>query len=198
MRILLTYMALEIGVAFGQGTVDFRNGGISFQYQVDRKVYFPDCTPLVGTSFVAGLYYLPGQDRGTELSDPTSGLLAYAGDAALATFRPLGTTSPGIWINPPEVGNYRVLEGVSVGQIATLQVRVWDITKFASYAEAVGGGSFYTASAPFNYRVPNVGPPPDHWYLNELRAFGCVPEPSTMILLLMAGSGLWFVRRRRS
>ncbi len=192
--LLFLCLAFADRVAVAQGTVDFRNGGVSFRGPpADRKVYFPDCTPLVGTNFVAGLYYLPGRDRGPELDNPTSGLLA----GALATFRSPGTASPGTWVNPTEVGNNRVLEGFDPNQpYATLQVRVWDITEFATYAEAVAGNGFHTASAPFIHAYAAPPLPPDFWYLNELRAFGCVTEPSTVALLLLAASGLWFVRRR--
>jgi len=180
------------------GYVDFRNGGITFRYPADRRVYFPDCTPLVGTNFVAALYYLPGIDRGTELDQPAGGFLAYGDNQlALATFRPLTTSLPGTWMNSVEVGAVRWLEGVSVGQFATLQVRVWDVTQFGTYAEAVEGIGFHAASAPFNFLYPDISPPPDHWYLNELRAFGCVPEPSSYAFWLLGTATLLWVRARR-
>ena len=116
---------------------------------------------------------------------------------------PLTTTSPGYWLNPASLGMspiFRVLEGVSFNQYATLQVRVWDITKYASYAEAFAAGESL-ASAPFNYRVPYEGElGPAVYYMNDLRAFGPAtlstgspcPEPSTWALLTIGAiAWLW-------
>src|SRR5438552_17192254 len=96
------------------------------------------------------------------------------------------TSRPGIWLNDLEVGDNRILDGVGVGQVATLQVRVWDITKYATYLDAFAHGE-YTASAPFLYMVPGAVGSPFAFYVDNLRAFGGLdcPEPSTPMLLAL-------------
>ena len=200
MKRILTLM-LMVGCAvsvLGQGVVDFRNGGVTFRTVADRRVYgfnaATGCGPLVGTNYVAGLFYVAGANA--DLYPPTSGTQA----GALAHFRSPTTSQPGIWLNPVEVGNNRVLDGVEVGQVATLQVRVWDITKYASYLDAYVHGE-YTASAPFLYTVPGPLSRPDAFYMDNLRAFATAscPEPSAPVLLALgAFTWLWLRKKKRN
>ncbi len=179
-----------------QGRVDFRNGGVTFSTVADRRVYgfnaASGCGPLVGTNYVAGLFYVAGANA--DLYPPTSGTQA----GALAHFRSPTTSSPGIWLNPVEVGNNRILDGVDVGQVATLQVRVWDITKYATYLDAFAHGE-YTASAPFLYTVPQPLSFPDAYYMDNLRAFAALssPEPSAPIFLALGAVAWLWLRMRR-
>ncbi len=189
MRAILTLMIILAGLcsALAQGSVIFVNGFAVFPTVADRRVYGPDCAPLVGTNYVAGLFYLPGADQ--DFSGSTAGTQA----GPLATFRPPTTALPGVWLNPITAGNPRVLEGVVPGSTATLQVRVWDITQFSSWDAALHGDGFHLASAPFNYTVPYTGEPIDY-YMDNLRAFGpaSCPEPSVPALLgLGALAWLW-------
>jgi len=173
----------------GQGLVDFRNGGVTFPTVADRKVYAGPNNPLTGVNFVAGLWYLPGADRGSEIFS--------VGNQAGRTFnfRPPTTTLPGTWV----VGSASplfVLNSVAIGDSATLQVRVWDGAKYASFNQAVAGGE-YGMSAPFNYTVPPTGSTPDKYYMDNLRAFGA-PEPSTWALAALGAFGLWWWRRKNA
>ena len=198
MQTILTMLIIVSGVvcAQGQGTVDFRNGGITFRTVADRRVYVgAGCSvPLVGTNYVAGLYYMAGANA--PIDAPTAGTQA----GALAHFRQPTTTRPGIWLNPTDVGNTRILDGVIFGQTATIQIRVWDSSKYSSYADAFAHGAS-GASAPFNYTVPQPGDlSPDAYYMDNLRAFGGFPcpEPSTAALLAVSAiAWLWLRRKGR-
>jgi hypothetical protein len=60
-----------------------------------------------------------------------------------------------------------------------------------------GGGEVGLSSA-FNYTPPLAGSTPDRYYMDNLRAFAVVPEPSTIALSLMgAAASLMFIRRRK-
>ena len=116
----------------------------------------------------------------------------------MAFFRPLTTAVPGVW-NNGAAGNTRTLDGVPVGTFATLQVRVWDIAKYATFAQAFAGGE-YAWSVPFNFRAPDFvhGDPANAAYMEGLRAFplSIIPEPSAFPLGLLAGGALLLWRRR--
>ena len=171
---------------FAQGTVTFQNGQVTFQTVADRRVYCSPVGALVGTNYVAALYYLPGADQ--NITSPTQGTLAYGSNGlALAHFRPPTTTIPGIWSNPQEVGNSRTLVGVTEGQMATLQVRIWDSARFATFAEAAAADA-YAWSTPFNYRVPASGSDASAYLMEGFRAFTCALEPFSPTLVLRKSS----------
>ena len=182
MQAVLCFIVLLLFVPFAraQALVDFRNGGITFRTTANRLVSL--CSErLVGTNYVAALYYLPGGNRGGELG-PDGGFLAYGSNhMAYANFRDRSTSLAGVWINPIGVGVYRFLDFVDPGEIATLQVRVWDSTLYGDFASAVRAGEYY-ASAPFNYLVPFPGAPKEDYYMEELRAnsLPCVPRLSVV------------------
>ena len=185
---LLTLTALT---GWAQGTVDFRNGGITFATAADRFVYKGGIggTKLTGTNYVAGLWF------GTPSPTGTGGNFA----GRTVTFRPTTTSSPGTWVVPNPVAV--TLDGVDVGQTTTLQVRVWDITKFSTFGAAYAGLGEVGWSAPFSYTVPRAGSTPDKYYMEGLRAFiapNCLecPEPSTLLLGGLGVAGLLAVRRR--
>jgi hypothetical protein len=111
--------------------------------------------------------------------------------------RPLITNFPGSW-TPDGVSPIFTFPDVVVGASATLQVRVYDSSKFASYEAALAGAGEIGLSAPFNYTVPAAGSTPDKYYMDNLRAFAVIPEPSTVALGLMGpAASLLFLRRRK-
>ena len=183
-------LALIPGSGWTQGTVDFRNGGITFPTDADRRVYGRN-GPLTGTTFVAGLWYLPGADRGGQMGSATQVGRTFA-------FRPDTTSLKGYWVQPAGVSPIFTFPDVAVGNAATLQVRVWDFAKFNSWEAAVAGGQ-YGDSAPFNYIVPAAGSTPDKYYMDNLRAFysPALPEPSAIVLGLLCGAAGWLFLRRR-
>lgn len=130
--ILTAILGLAVCSAWAQGTVDFRNGGVTFRTVADRNVYTDatHTTLVKGVNWVAQLYY----GSGTVANDS----LLTAVTVAPVAFR--ATTSAGVggvWVTLTPI---RTLENVAVGAAATLQVRVWDITRFASWDAAVAGG----------------------------------------------------------
>jgi hypothetical protein len=90
----LLFLLLNTWAAAGQGLVDFRNGGITFPTTADRKVYPPfvgNGQGLTGVNYVAGLWYLPGADRGAAIATATQVGRSF-------NFRPPTTTVPGAWV----------------------------------------------------------------------------------------------------
>ncbi|HXJ55904.1 MAG TPA: hypothetical protein VNU68_04490 [Verrucomicrobiae bacterium] len=191
--LLFLLLAAVTWNALGQGLVDFRNGGITFPTDADRRVYSFAVgsfgVPLTGVNYVAGLYYLPGADRGGQI-----GLASQAGRTF--TFRPPGTLLPGTWFVPIGVSPMFALDGVAVRGSATLQVRVWDGVKYGSFEQAVASGGEFSMSAPFNYTVPAAGSAPDKYYMDNLRAWAVIPEPSTWTMAALVGATLVVVARR--
>jgi hypothetical protein len=177
--------AMLIGFDFSvqaQGAVDFRNS-VQFVTATDRLVRDVSGTPLVGTNYLAQLYYGANPSSLNPVTD------------APAPFRPATHSSPGTW-----TGGTRILWGFSPGQIVTLQVRVWDGTVAASYEDAAAIGFLATqhgVSNPFEFIPPSITSPASAWYIEEFRGFTLVPEPSVALLGMIGIVGLCFWRRGR-
>lgn len=189
MRKLIALLAVTVvaASALAQGTVDFQNR--NFNTTADRLVRnpLPGGAPLVGTDFVAQLWF------GTQ-GTPADSLTAVA--LAPVRFRAVTTTYPGTWGTPSGAA---VLTGIGIGSTATLQVRVWNMSAYPTYvaAAAAGVGSIYGSSATFDYTVPAAGSPPASYYMENLRTFNVVPEPATLALGALGLAGLLFIRRRK-
>ena len=197
MKTLLSAALISLSAvsSWSQGVVQFQNGQITFATPADRLVYLGAVggTKLTGTNYAAGLWYVPGADNGSQLLSPTGGTQA----GALAFFRPATTSVPGVWANPPSAGNTRTLDGVAVGASATLQVRVWDIAKYGTFAQAFAAGE-YGWSQPFNQRMPDFahGDPATDAYMENFRGMAWpIPEPAALTLGLLAGGALLLWRR---
>jgi hypothetical protein len=71
-RALFLFLVMLIRAGLGQeaeaGAVDFRNGA-PFVTSADRKIYQGPGVPLVGTNFVAALYFVYGPDRDSVILD---------------------------------------------------------------------------------------------------------------------------------
>ena len=188
--IVTAILGLAVVSTWAQGTVDFRNGGITFRTVADRNVYDADGTTLLkGNNWVAQLYYLSGPDRGPDIAT------ALVVTNLAVPFRSTTSTGVGgVWVTLTPI---RILDNVAIGATATLQVRVWDVTKFSTFAAAIAGGGLYGQSAPFNYTVPAPGSPPDAYYMDALRSFHLVPEPSAIALGVLAVGSLLLFRRRK-
>lgn len=194
MKKLVTILSLVMGAysVFAQGTVTFANnvgfttadpsGGTRFVYDVGSALSPTTGVPLKGTNYAAELYY--GANAGS-LSPLASSVFK---------FRPLTTTQPGRWnATTPN----QVLPGYDVGATATLQVRVWDIAKFATYEDAAAGGGITGESLPFQYTVPPGGSAASAYFMEGLQAFALVPEPSAIALGVLGVAGLLLIRRRK-
>jgi hypothetical protein len=187
MRIILALLILSAEFCLqAQGLVQFQNS-ITFDTPADRLVYDTPGVPLVGTNYVVGLWYVPGTGH-SDLANPTVGTQA----GGLGFMRPAGTTLPGTWSNPLSVGNTRVLEGVAPGSFATLQVRIWDIDKYASFAQAFAAGQ-YGWSIPFDFYAP-IGAAGK---MEGLRFCNLCPEPSLVTFGFLGAAAVIFGFRRR-
>jgi len=180
--LLLSIAPLALGV-YAQGVVDFNNNR-AFQTATNesRLIYnYPGGVPLVGTNYVAQLYYGPDA---ASLVPVTS---------APARFRPPTTTAPGTWS-----GGNRTLSAFTAGMTATLQVAVWDSNFGLTFEQARAGGAFWGLTPTFTYTVPAAGSPPAAFYMENLRGFVLIPEPSIIGLGLAGGLAMLLFRRRTS
>jgi hypothetical protein len=164
-----------------QGTVDFNNNRtFATETNVSRLVYdYPSGVPLVGTNYVAQLYY--GVDP-SSLTPVTT---------APARFRAPGTLIPGTW-----VGGTRTLTGFSPGMTATLQVAIWDSSVGPTLDQVRAAGGFWGLSAAFTYTIPAAGSPPTAYYIENFRSFQMIPEPSIIGLGAIGALALFIFRRR--
>ena len=186
MALAVTVLALVFGaeIVLSQGVVNFSNSGTFFPV-ADRRVYDPTtCAPLVGTNWVAALYFGTTPDAITELAVRSFDDLSLL--RAIGHFRAVdpSSASAGTWS-----GGLRILLGVTVGQTLTMQVRVWDLNRFATFDDARTMGGFALESAPFSYLVPGILDGGGD-KLNNFQGITppeCVPEPSVFAL---AGLGL--------
>ena len=170
-----------------QGGVVFRND-VPFQTPDptggNRLVYLDVVggTKLVGTQYLAELYY--GTDAGSLQPLPS----------AVGHFRLPSTGLPGTWIYAPGAA---LLPEISIAGQVTLQVRVWDGSQFASYEQALGQG-LTGASAPVFYTIPpSCLPNEAACYMEGLRAFALVPEPTALVLSFIGLTSVLLVRKIR-
>jgi hypothetical protein len=194
-KLTLTALAFAacVQVAFSQGSVNFNNTG-TFATTADRFVYVGQVggAKLVNSNYVAALYWGRTQDAlngfavraiGNETLDQAWGVMR-AVDPSLS--------SAGTW-----AGGTRFFVGANTGDNIFLQVRVWDLTKGATYD--VVSDAFRGHSDVFPYLVPAstdaTGLKP-----NNLRAFavGVVPEPSTIALGVLGLGSLLLFRRKKA
>jgi hypothetical protein len=204
MKKLITVAILGLSAigAWAQGQVDFRNAGPTFATVADRKIYAAavgNGLGLTGTNYVAGLWYVSGAGNGGQLvgTGGSQALNANTAHASVFSLRIPTTTSPGTW-NPGANSFYFVLNGVGAGAGATLQVRVWDRSKYATFDDAFRAQEF-GVSVPFDWTAPVAGDPPSKQFMEGLRAFAyvVVPEPSTIALGILGVASLLFLRRRK-
>jgi len=179
MLVLIAASAFGARTVFSQGTVFFANVG-TFTTPADRRVYDPiTCVPLVGTDWVAALYFGITPDAITELAVRNHEDITLLG--AIGRFRAVEPdhSSAGTW-----VGGIRTLPGVTVGQMLTMQVRVWDLSEFATFDDARAMGGYALESASFSYQVPHA----EDAFGAKLNNFlgitppECIPEPSVYAL----------------
>lgn len=156
----------------GQGVVNVNNRGLAIPQLVmtpEQPWFGSPVVPLVGTQWVAQIVYGPSN---LPLGDPMP-------------FRVPTTSSPGTW--NPGVQGIRTLQGFNVGANVTMQVRVWDSSLFANWAEAQAAlasgfppngsnGAFAGLSAPFTYTV-GTSDNPASLALQNFRGFTLTAAP---------------------
>jgi len=181
---------------FSQGTVTFQN-----------SVAFGTIDPTGGAHLVYDVNSPLNPATGVGLTDSTYVAELYAGTSAaslaplttsISRFRQSTSSNKGKWaatgINGPN--DPLTLPGLNSGDIAFLQVKVWNLASGSSFESAVGGKA--GASSVFTYKVPPAG---DllltDFYMENLQAFALVPEPSAIALGVMGVAGLLLIRRRK-
>jgi PEP-CTERM motif len=189
--LLLLLLTVPIPGLFGQGTLSFNTIGAGVNAPVTATC---GDTRLSGTQFFAQLYW------GT-VGIPTGALISVTNPPA--TF---GTGAFAGYIVTASGGGNRVLP-VPAGTEVTVQVRVWDRALGASYEEAfavwisgppnllLGRSPTITVTlttAP-DPPAPLAGLPP--WCVGCLDP--CVPEPTSIALLMLGGVVLLWRHRRK-
>ena len=152
-----------------------------------------------------GLIYV-GADNSTPLaSDVNAELLGGMPGGSLAPLATIvGSAASGITIDFGRIfdpsGLARAVPGVTPGQNANLQLRLW-MGNATDYAGAVTAGAFVADSGPFLNPTGGVGQPPSLAAgLVALPAMhlttGLIPEPSMLALAGLGAVSLLMYRRR--
>ena len=203
----LCVLGLSLVSVFGQGQVNFLNGGATFATTANRYIYIYGVGqgamlpgfPIPGSAdpnrmmapWVAGLWYLPGANRGNEIGTATQ-----AGQTFPFRQETTALQNRGTWLVPLGQSSLFTLHGVNYGSGATLQVRVWDGSKYSSFEAAVAGGEAGRSDS-FNYTAPVQGElNPNAYLMDNFRAFAILaPEPSTIFLGILGAGSLLLLRR---
>jgi hypothetical protein len=136
------------------------------QVYFDNRVFWPprliwdhgSGTPLVGTNFIAELFY------GTNMSS-----MVRLSNAAPARFRPEGTRYPGTWS-----GGLRMLVGIPPGTPTFMQVWLWNNDAAGSFDEALQQGTnapYLLVSSIFTYTPPPLNSLVEAHYMSNFAAF---------------------------
>jgi len=199
-KIIPAFLAVvaSVSTAFAQGTVNFNNG-VAFGDGIDRYVYLDRVggTPLVGLNWAAILVYGPSETSLNNFAQRNATNTTIT--SALGLFKdPALGVGAGTWTGGTRtLTNSVAMTGVPIGGTTMLQVRIWDVSAFATYDLAVAGQGRVGHSDAFSYTVPPAGSLPSMSFLNGLRAFALVPEPSTIVLGALGIASLLFLRRRK-
>src|SRR5262245_6537310 len=165
--LVLGILSLVSSNALPQGYVNFNNNGLFAGNPPSVLVYLGDPakggTPLVGTNWLAQLYY------GAQGS-PESNLIPV--ESAPAHFRVPTTSNPGTWS-----GGTRDLVGFSGNDTVFLQVKVWDGALFPTYEAALGASGITGKSILFNFTIcpPGSCGGPNPEAMANFRGFNLVP-----------------------
>jgi len=197
-RSLLLLLTLgTLTSAFAQGTVRFSNLTTDLPFPPDRLVRFDPVTvgtsapnpfgtngaPVVGTNYLAQLFYGP-------LSASAADLVAVSSEPA--RFRSTTTANPGTWI-----GGARDLEGFTTFDTVKLQVRVWDGTYASSWDEYLSERlGLAGESLMFTYYLRNTTEPNSENMFNFQGFYIGVPEPSSLVLIILGFCALTIRRAK--
>lgn len=178
--ILTTLLSIvAIGLAYGQGQVNFANVGAG----LNAPVFQGD-----GTTRLAGAQYqlelLAGTSAGSLTARAATGFLTGGGAG---------------YVN----GGVLTLTGIPGGTTAFIQVRAWNTAAGATYAAAFASGqpNAWGESSVFSVTTGNPAgsPPTTPAILVGLTSFNLnpIPEPSTFVLAGLGIASLLLFRRRK-
>jgi hypothetical protein len=174
-RIAIIMLGLTSSSWAQSNIVDFRNSpDVPFPTVAERYVYLNEVgdwpNRLVGVNYVAGLWYVPGNNASAVDGRISPDRGQQAGH--VFHFRANGTQAErrGSWVVPLADTPNVTLDGVGVEETAMLQVRVWDVYKYTNFTAAFAAGEF-GASSPFSYTIPVPGSTPASYTMDNLRSF---------------------------
>jgi hypothetical protein len=167
LRVIIPGACALAHAAIGQ-TVDFNNAR-TFLTVADRRVYTPVGVPLVGTNFVAQLWY-------------GANALSLQPAGAPVPFRNVPPTDPlaGTWL-----GATRVLTGFTGGDTVVLRVRVWDSNTGATWETA----SASMQSPTFNYTIPIAPAAPSDYFIENFPGIRPLTFPNPGLLSIVHTNG---------
>ena len=166
--LLLAFLSCAAESGLSQGQVSFNNNGLLAGNPPSIQVFNIDGGPLIGTNWVAQLYY-------GAWGSPESSLIAV--DHEPAHFRMPTTTNPGTW-----AGGTRTLVGFSEGDALVLQVKAWDGSLFPNYETAFSASGVTGKSVLFNYTIPGPCGCPNSYLMANFQGFTLVdPRPPLAI-----------------
>lgn len=181
MKKLIVSFAFSISVlsVFGQGIVNFANIG-----DADFPVYFTDGVTRLGPSYSAQLYYASGVVVESSALTPLAG--------STAPFLQMSGNNTGYFM-----GGEKVLP-FGGGTTVTLQVRVWEASRPSWETASVTPGAFVGQSGLISLALgTSPNPPPGMVGLSSFNLYEVVPEPSAVVLGVLAAGSLLFIRRRK-
>ena len=168
-----------------QGTIFFANRvRVDDVFVVDAPVFDEACqAPVSGPLFQARLYARP------------------AGSSQ--AFEPVGASAPfltgvgaGFWLP----GGTRTYDGVSPGEQAEVQVRIWNTTFGATWEDAFNSGRGYGVMPPLTLATGGSGiPPGPPTFMIGLQPTCIIPEPRSGVISGLFLAVFWrFCRNRRA
>jgi len=182
MKKLIPLLAMVTAMtSFAQDhVVNYNNANLSSP--PDRLVRNPAGGGLTGTNYQAVLLYGASASSLNPAQAP-------------ARFRVSTTLQPGTF-----QGGDRTLTGLgnTPGTQVAMQVAVFDINSFATYAAAVAGNGILGRSAVFTYTIPTPPLGPGATDIVTFSGFSIVPEPSVIGLGLVGAAALFMLRRRKA
>ncbi len=146
--------ATSVGLFMGAEPAFAQDAAIHFNNAVfgtSRLVTDATGKPLAGTNWVAQLFL-----------DTPVGLSTVTG-AGSGLFSAAGKGTAGVW-----AGGNRTLEMVSFGETAQVEVRVWDLSLFSTYEDALMAGGITGTTGLFPYTFTPSSPiaEADSWMKN--------------------------------
>jgi len=190
-RILLLIVCFVLAghnlFAQGQGVVSFTSVGAP----ESKKIFGADCAFASGTAYRVALYW------GAATQTDDRNLVQIGNSAAFLTGASAGTYFGG--------GRTITTPGSSVnGPVLAFQVRGWASAYGASYEEALvnagpfGKGPIFTLKTkdPLNAleTTPSLYQAPGYQGFPIIWPEGCIPEPSSTAVAILAGASLLFLR----
>jgi hypothetical protein len=169
----LAVTVLAAGGALAQGQFTFGNKNLTTTPVIDAKVLHPlTCQPLAGADFYTQAYV-------KLVTDPDS---SYAPIGSAVNFR---TGNNAGYIVPVVLTT-----SFAGGTAINVEMRVWDASGGNSYEAAIAAGKLAGKSMPVTLTVTVAPAPPAD--MMGLQSIGCIPEPSSLTLVILGVASLLF------